>query len=45
MLSVDRARELAESLVQRAIAAGADAADAIYLGNESSSVQVRLGEL
>ncbi|HEY0165252.1 MAG TPA: metallopeptidase TldD-related protein, partial [Sphingomicrobium sp.] len=34
-----------QALVERARAAGADAADAIYHGNRSSSVQVRLGEL
>ena len=45
MLSIDRARETAEQLVQQAIKAGADAADAIYVGDRSSSVQVRLGEL
>ncbi|HXH52478.1 MAG TPA: metallopeptidase TldD-related protein [Sphingomicrobium sp.] len=45
MLAVDDARTIAESLVERAIAAGADAADAIYAGDRSSSVQVRLGEL
>jgi len=45
MLSVDQARSAAQSLVERATAAGADAADAIYVGERSSSVQVRLGEL
>ena len=45
MLSVDQARGAVEALVERAAAAGADAADAIYVGNRSSSVQVRLGEL
>jgi PmbA protein len=45
MLSVDQARRTAESLVQRALDAGADAADVIYVGSRSSSVQVRLGEL
>lgn len=45
MLSVTRARDTAERLVERAIRAGADAADAIYAGNRSSSVQVRFGEL
>ncbi|MGI8610927.1 MAG: TldD/PmbA family protein [Sphingomicrobium sp.] len=45
MLSVDQARGAAEALVERAMAASADAADAIYAGNRSSSVQVRLGEL
>ena len=45
MLSVDSARAAAQALVERAVAAGADAADAIYHGERSSSVQVRLGEL
>ena len=45
MLNVDRARVAAQSLVERATAAGADAADALYVGERSSSVQVRLGEL
>jgi PmbA protein len=45
MLNIDRARETAEQLVSQAIKAGADAADAIYVGDRSSSVQVRLGEL
>jgi len=45
MLSPDQARDVAESLVQRGIAAGATAADALYAGDRSSSVQVRLGEL
>ncbi|MEO6255277.1 MAG: metallopeptidase TldD-related protein [Sphingomicrobium sp.] len=45
MLSVNQAREAAQALVERAAAAGADAADAIYVGERSSGVQVRLGEL
>lgn len=45
MLTVDQARLTAESLVQRALDAGADAADTIYVGSHSTSVQVRLGEL
>ena len=45
MLSKDDAREVAERLVERAIRAGADAADAIYIGSRSTDVQVRLGEL
>ena len=45
MKSPDQARRIAESLVERGIAAGATAADALYAGNRSSSVQVRLGEL
>ena len=45
MLSPDNARQIAESLVERGIAAGATAADALYVGDRSSSVQIRLGEL
>ena len=45
MLSVEQARAQAQSLVERARAAGADAADALYAAGESQSVQVRLGEL
>ena len=45
MLVVDDARRMAAALVERAMAAGADAADALYAGESSTSVQVRLGEL
>ena len=45
MKSPEAAQKIAESLVERGIAAGATAADALYAGNRSSSVQVRLGEL
>jgi PmbA protein len=45
MLSSDQAKAIAESLVERGIAAGASAADALYVGDRSSSVQVRLGEI
>jgi PmbA protein len=45
MLPVEQARHSAQSLVEAARAAGADAADAVYVGSESQSVQVRLGEL
>ncbi len=45
MLAPDAARKLTESLIEKGLAAGADAADAIYVGNRSSGVQVRLGEL
>jgi PmbA protein len=45
MLSVEQARAAAQSLVERARSAGADAADALYAGSESQSVQVRLGEV
>ena len=45
MLSVARAQDKAEQLVARARAAGAEAADAIYVGERSSGVQVRKGAL
>ena len=45
MLSPEEARRTAESLVERGIRAGATAADALYVGDRSSGVQVRLGEL
>lgn len=45
MLNVDEARHITEGLVERAVKAGAGAADALYAGDSSSSVQVRLGEL
>jgi len=45
MLEPDQARHIAESLVERGIAAGASAADAMYAGDRSSEVQVRMGEL
>jgi PmbA protein len=45
MLSPDKARRIAESLVERGTAAGATAADALYVGERSSGVQVRLGEI
>lgn len=45
MQSPDAARRIAESLVERGIAAGATAADALYAGDHSSGVQVRLGEI
>jgi PmbA protein len=45
MLPVEKARESVEALVEQARSAGADAADALYVGSESQSVQVRLGEL
>jgi PmbA protein len=44
MQSPEAAQRIAESLVERGIAAGATAADALYAGDRSSSVQVRLGE-
>ena len=45
MLSVSEAEKRAAALVERARRAGADAADAIYIADASTSVQVRLGEL
>ncbi|MEO6198465.1 MAG: metallopeptidase TldD-related protein [Sphingomicrobium sp.] len=45
MLDPTAAQSLAQSLVSRAVAAGASAADSIYAGNRSSSVEVRLGAL
>lgn len=45
MLSVTEAQDKAEKLVTEARAAGADAADAIYVGECSSGVQVRKGAL
>ncbi|MEO7563825.1 MAG: metallopeptidase TldD-related protein [Sphingomicrobium sp.] len=45
MLDPAAAQSLAQSLVARAISAGATAADSIYAGNRSSSVEVRLGAL
>lgn len=45
MLDQSAALSIAQSLVERGLAAGADAADAIYSGDRSTTVQVRLGEL
>ena len=45
MLEVDQACGAVERLVARAMRAGADAADALYAGDRSSSVQVRLGAI
>jgi PmbA protein len=45
MLDTEYARRMAADLVDRALQAGADAADALYAGSSSTSVQVRLGEL
>lgn len=44
MQSPEQAQGIAYSLVERGIEAGATAADALYAGDRSSSVQVRLGE-
>ncbi|MBW0007926.1 MAG: TldD/PmbA family protein [Sphingomonas sp.] len=45
MQSPDQAKIIAENLVERGIRAGATAADALYVGERSSGVQVRLGEI
>lgn len=45
MLDQAQARDRAAALVERARRAGADAADAVYSGSSSESVQVRLGAL
>src|SRR6476646_6998196 len=45
MRSPDQAQSIAASLVERGIAVGATAADALYIGERSSGVQVRLGEI
>jgi PmbA protein len=45
MLTPNAALERAENLVKIAIRAGADAADAVYVCDASTEVQVRLGQL
>lgn len=45
MLSVQAAEARAAALVESAMQAGADAADVLYVGDASTSVQVRLGAL
>jgi PmbA protein len=45
MQSPEQAQRIAESLVERGIAAGASAADALYAADRSSGVQVRLGKV
>jgi PmbA protein len=45
MLSTSEAEDRASSLVEAARKAGADAADALYVGDGSTAVQVRLGAL
>ena len=45
MLSSEQAEGRAAALVEAALKAGADAADVLYIGDASTSVQVRLGEL
>ena len=45
MLDTNAARERVSALVERALRAGADTADAVYSGEVSEGVQVRLGQL
>jgi PmbA protein len=45
MLKVNEAEARAAALIEAARKAGADAADALYIGEASTGVQVRLGEL
>lgn len=45
MQTPEQARAIAESLIERGMAAGATAADALYTGDRSLSVEVRLGAL
>lgn len=45
MLDTDSARQRACALVERAVKAGADAADASYSGSSSETIQVRLAKL
>ena len=45
MLTPDQARDIAASLVDKAIKGGATAADAMLVAGSSTSVSVRLGEL
>jgi PmbA protein len=45
MLDPQDARERAQDIVARAVAAGADAADAVYAADSATDVSVRLGRL
>ena len=45
MLSTDQARAQVADLIAAAKRAGADAGDALYVGDASTQVQIRLGEL
>ena len=45
MLDVREAEGRAAALIDAALKAGADAADVLYIGDASTEVQVRLGEL
>lgn len=40
----EQARRIAQALIERGLAAGASGADAMYVGERSSGVEVRLGE-
>jgi len=45
MLTISAAEAKVASLIELATKAGADAADALYVGDASTGVQVRLGAL
>ena len=45
MLSLNEAQNRAAALIDRAVRAGAEAGDAIYVADGSESIQVRLGKL
>ena len=45
MLDVREAEGRAAALIEAAVKAGADAADALYVGDSATEVQVRLGAL
>ena len=45
MLDTEQARERAAAIVDKAMAAGADAADAVFSADASTDVSVRLGQL
>lgn len=45
MLSPDDAKDRCRALIERAVRAGGDAGDAVYLASSSESVSVRLGQL
>ncbi|WP_303745160.1 PmbA/TldA family metallopeptidase, partial [Sphingomonas adhaesiva] len=45
MLTPEQAQDRAADLVRRAVAAGADAADAVFAAHASTEVSVRLGTL
>ncbi len=45
MLSPAKAKDIAAAIIEQARAGGADAADAVYVGDASTAVQVRMGAL